>query len=204
MNAEFALRQKRPIPALFDAAVVAVAGAKRTCKGCGDKFIGSSRAQYCTAACKQRAHRGRGANRNAPRVTVAIPKSEQGSDFRSAPSVHSAEAVGLRQALDAELAQKSDAMGLPPEQPLEWSAVELANLETIADAIDRTVDLQGRYRAADDDKVRVKLSGEIRLLQRLAADLLRRVHTDLPAAPTYTSVKAQRAANTRWARNAAN
>lgn len=182
-----------------------MAGSKRTCVTCQNKFIGRATAQYCSAACKQRAHRGRrGANRNAPtRVTVTVP-SDQGSDSRSDPGGHCAEASALLQALDAELAMKSDAMGLPPEQPLEWSTVERANLGTIADAIDRKVDLQGRYRAADDDKVRVKLSGEIRLLQRLAADLLKRVSTDLPAAPSHISVKASQAAKTRWARNAAN
>ncbi|ULP45940.1 hypothetical protein [Mycolicibacter virginiensis] len=112
--------------------------------------------------------------------------------------------MALLQALNTELAQKSDAMGLPPDQPLEWSAVELATLEMIAAAIDRRADLYGSYRATDDDKIRVKLAGEIRLLETAVDRMLRRVHTDLPAAPSLTSVKAQRAANTRWARNAAN
>jgi hypothetical protein len=190
--------------------------AKRTCSSCGNGFIGRGGAEYCSAACRQRARRARGGgDRNAKcdtavtdTATAPPAKAKRGASRRAASTtstggVHCVEAVALLQALDAELAVKSDAMGLPPEQPLEWTAVELALLETVAGSIDRKVDLYARYRASDDDKVRVKLSGEVRLLERLAADLLKRVSTDLPAAPSHVSVKASEAAKTRWARNAA-
>jgi hypothetical protein len=56
--------------------------------------------------------------------------------------------------------------------------------------------------ASDDDKVRVKMSAELRLLETSLARLLKSVSTDLPAEPSLRSQKAARAANARW-RNAA-
>jgi hypothetical protein len=110
--------------------------------------------------------------------------------------------VELLQALDTELAQNSVSLRLPDDQPLEWSAAERLTLETIADSIDRRVDLHARYLASDDDKVRLKLSGEVRLLDMAIDRLLKRVHTDLPPAKSLTSVKASQAAHTRWQRDA--
>lgn len=120
------------------------------------------------------------------------------------PPGHGPEAAALLQALDEELAQASDALGLPPGGGLEWSASEKLILEQIADALDRKRDLCASYRASDDDGARVKLSGEIRLLEGAVERMLRRIRTEPPSAPSLVSMKAQRAANTRWARDAAN
>jgi hypothetical protein len=79
-----------------------------------------------------------------------------------------------------------------------WSAAERAVREAIACTVDRKVDLWGRYHASDDDKIRVKLSGELRLLETSLARLLKSVSTDLPSAPSLRSEKASRAANKRW------
>jgi len=77
---------------------------KRTCSACGNAFIGRASASYCSPACKQRAHRSRkGANRNAPRVTVLAPGGRRG---------HSAEAVALLAELDLELSENSADLGL--------------------------------------------------------------------------------------------
>jgi len=163
--------------------------AKRTCVDCGNGFIGSPRARYCSPACKQRAHRSRkGSNRNAPSVTVLTPGR----------GCHSAEAVALLAELDAELAENSTARGLV--DPLAWSAAEQAIRESLAWTVDRMVDLRARYHASDDDKVRLKISGELRLLETNLARLLKGVSTDLPAQPSIRSRKASRAANARWRR----
>lgn len=70
----------------------------------------------------------------------------------------------------------------------------------VACAIDRKVDLSARYRATDDAKLRIKLSGELRLLQGHIAQLLKQVKTDLPEPAPRVSQKARAAAQVRWRR----
>ena len=165
---------------------------KRVCASCGGAFIGRASARFCSPACKQRAHRSRkGRNGNAAPVTVT-------ARLASADTGHSAEAVALLAELDVELAENSAAHGLI--EPLEWSAAERAIRESIACTVDRQVDLWARYHASDDDKTRLKLSGELRLLETSLARLLKAVPTDLQAQPTHRSRKASRAANARWRR----
>lgn len=165
---------------------------KRTCGSCQNSFIGRSSALFCSPACKQRAHRSRkGHNGNASRVTVTVPAAPADTD-------HCAEAIALLAELDVELAENSAGRGLL--EPLAWSAAEQAIRESIAYTVDRQVDLWARYRACDDDKTRVKLSGELRLLETSLARLLKAVPTDLPTQPTHRSRKASRAANARWRR----
>jgi len=159
----------------------AKAAGRRTCAGCGGGFIGRVSARFCSPACKQKAYR----TRRAPRKAVVSVL----------PSGHCAAAVALLAELDAELAESSAARGLL--DPLEWTAAERATLENAAWTVDRLEDLRGAYRAADDAKVRVKISGELRLLETSLARLLKAVPTDLPAP------KADRpahAANARWRR----
>jgi hypothetical protein len=104
--------------------------------------------------------------------------------------------VALLDELDVELADNSAERG--ELEPLVWSAAEQAVREAIACTVDRKVDLWARYHASDDDKMRVKLSGELRLLETSLARLLKSVSTDLPATPSLRSEKASRAANKRW------
>jgi hypothetical protein len=113
---------------------------------------------------------------------------------------HCAEALALLAELDAELAENSAQRG--QLDPLEWSAAEQANRESIAWTVDRLVDLRARYLACEDDKTRVKISGELRLLEASLSRLLKSVPTDLPAPVSIRSRKARAAANQRW-RNAA-
>ncbi len=168
--------------------------AKLTCSNCGNPFLGRAGSKYCSPACKQRAHRR---NRNAQTVTVTVPAVE-GSHFKRDPSSHSAEAVALLAALDAELADNSESLGLSVDEPLIWSAAESEVLEMVATCVDRRVDLWARYLGSDESRVRVKLSAELRLLEMNIARLLRSISTSLPAPPSAVTVKAQRAANTRW------
>jgi hypothetical protein len=161
--------------------------AKKKCASCGDGFIGRSNAAYCSPTCRQRAHRGRGTR-----------KRDANRDVSRLPMAHTVEAVALLDELDTELADNSAERGLL--EPLVWSAAEQAVREAIACTVDRKVDLWARYHASDDDKMRVKISGELRLLETSLARLLRNVKTDLPmpANPSHRSRKASRAANKRW------
>lgn len=159
--------------------------ARKKCASCGDGFIGRSNAAYCSPTCRQRAHRGRGSR-----------KRNANSDVSRLPAAHTVEAIELLDELDAELANNTAEQGLL--EPLVWSAAEQAIRESIACTVDRKLDLWARYHASDDDGMRVKLSGELRLLEASLARLLKSVSTDLPAAPSVRSEKASRAANKRW------
>lgn len=56
------------------------------------------------------------------------------------------------------------------------------------------------YEAADEVKVRLKISAKMRLLEQAAARLVKEIKTDVSAPPSQTSMKASRAARTRWDR----
>jgi len=58
------------------------------------------------------------------------------------------------------------------------------------------------YEAPETDlKTRLKVSAEVRLLEGLAARLVRQIKTDLAMPESMTTVKARRAANRRWDRD---
>ena len=141
------------------------AAAKKKCAACGDGFIGRSNAAYCSPACRQRAHRGRGAqNRNASAVTV--------SEVVSGPprcGSRSAQAEAVLRSLDAQLALVGQERG----EEIEWSPQEQFQLELLAAEIDRTVDLAAMYEGCGEDvKLRVKLSAELRLLRQSTARMI--------------------------------
>ena len=72
----------------------------------------------------------------------------------------------LLAALAAEAAQNTKDRSDPPLVDVEhaWSAAERVVLEMVASEVDRKVDLSARYLSAEDDaKLRIKLSGELRL-----------------------------------------
>ena len=118
--------------------------ALKACSSCGNEFRGRSGASYCSAACKQRAHRQRtGRNRNARTVTDP-----------ACCGAHTPHAQAVLDALEAELAANAEQIG----QSLEWSAAERAVLDLIADTIDRRTDLQARYAACDDSGARLKVA----------------------------------------------
>lgn len=173
---------------------------RRKCSTCGNGFLGTLRAQYCSTACRQKAHRRRsGRDRNADRNETAVTVM---STLSAPPSgrVHTAEALAVLAALDAELADNAEQLGL--EEPLEWSAAERVLLKLIADSIDRRVELQHRYDESDDDRLQLKFATELRLLETSLGRLLKSVKTDLPAAPSRKSQKASQAAHARWGRDA--
>jgi len=98
--------------------------------------------------------------------------------------------------LNKELAVASQARG----QQLVWSAAEASILDQISSILDRKSELLELYDDARSVKNKLKISQELRLLERAAASLVKEVKPDLPAAPSMRSVKAARAARARWDR----
>ncbi|WP_162334403.1 hypothetical protein [Mycobacterium basiliense] len=115
---------------------------------------------------------------------------------RAPAAGHCPEAVALLERLDSELAENANVLG----KALKWSASETAILELVADTIDRRGELQRLYESTKDDKLRLKLAGELRLIEAALSRLLAKIKTDLPEPPSRTSRKAQAAARTRWDR----
>ena len=112
---------------------------------------------------------------------------------------HSRAARRIRRDLEEELADSAAEAGTE----LVWTAADRAILDRISATVDHISDLSRDYAAAADDvKLRMKLAGEIRLLDALLARLLKQVKTEPPAEPSLRSVKAQRAARVRWDRDA--
>jgi hypothetical protein len=110
----------------------------------------------------------------------------------------SAEARKVLRELDRELADAGARKGVG----LVWSAAEASILAQIASVLDRKADFLEAYEGSDELMVRLKISAEVRLLEGLAARLVRTVKTDLAQPESLVSVKARRAANARWERNA--
>jgi hypothetical protein len=110
----------------------------------------------------------------------------------------SPEARKVLRELDRELEQAGQGKGVS----LVWSAQEAAILAQIASVLDRKHDFLALYEDTDELKLRLKISAEVRLLEGLAARLVRLVKTDLAGPESMTTVKARRAANRRWDRDA--
>ena len=109
----------------------------------------------------------------------------------------SAAARKLLAALDAELAAASEQRG----QKLVWTAAESAVLGDIAFTVDRMVRLGRDWSRAEDPKLRIRLSAELRLLETSKARLLKQVLPDLPAPESMRTIRARRAVNARWKRD---
>ena len=106
----------------------------------------------------------------------------------------SSAAVKLLSDLDAELADAGSASG----ERLIWSAAEDQARELLADSVDRRVELNGRYERTRDTKTKIKVSAEIRRLDKQIMLLLKQIRTDVPQPESLTTIKARRAANVRW------
>jgi hypothetical protein len=111
------------------------------------------------------------------------------------------EAQRVLRALDAELAAAAKTAG----RELVWSAAEREVLDLIAAQIDRKVELAQRYAEADQVRVKLALATEVRLTEASVARLLKLIDTEVPedAPLSATSMKARRAAQSRWDRERA-
>jgi hypothetical protein len=111
----------------------------------------------------------------------------------------SAEGKRIRRDLDRELQSVAQERG----HTLVWSAQENAIIDLICDQIDRKMEIFAAYEEASDPKVKVKLSGEMRLLEQSVARLLRQVRTDVPGPESKRTQAARRAVRARWDRTGA-
>lgn len=109
----------------------------------------------------------------------------------------SSEAQALLAALDVELAASAKRSG----RDLVWSAAERDVLAMIGAAVDRRVELSATYqRSRTPMAMKIKLATEIRLTEQAIARLYRQVSTEPFLPMSGTSLKARRAANSRWDR----
>lgn len=86
----------------------------------------------------------------------------------------SAEARKVLRDLEKEKAAAAAQLG----QSLDWSAADTAILGQISSILDRKAQLLALYEGAEDVKMKVKLSGEVRLLEQAAARLALQVKTE--------------------------
>jgi hypothetical protein len=111
-------------------------------------------------------------------------------------AVKTSEAQQLLNALDAELEASSKSSG----RQLVWSAAEMDVLKMIGAQVDRRVALSQAYEGCAGVPGKLRIATELRLLEQAIAKLFKQISTDLPAPMSSVSLKAQRAANTRWNR----
>lgn len=107
---------------------------------------------------------------------------------------HSVETRKVLRGLRKEL----EAAGASSGQKLVWTASDELVLDQLSSILDRKAQLLGLYEVAEDLDVKVKLSGEVRLLEQAAARLVKLVKTDIPVPESRRTVMARRAANVRW------
>jgi DNA-binding Lrp family transcriptional regulator len=126
------------------------------------------------------------------RDSVVTQAAAQGvsAQFRSRDSER------LVAALNAELAEAARAGG----HELAWSAAEADVIGMLAAGVDRRVELSAQYAACDNVNVKLKIATELRLLEQSIARLYRQVSTEVAAPRSMTSLKASRAAHSRWDR----
>jgi DNA binding protein with HTH domain len=110
--------------------------------------------------------------------------------------VTAGESARLVAALNAELAEAARAVG----HELVWSAAEADVIGMLAAGVDRRVELSAQYAACDNVNVKLKIATELRLLEQSIARLYRQVSTEVAAPRSITSMKASRAAHSRWDR----
>ena len=110
-------------------------------------------------------------------------------------ATRSSEARRIRRDLQSQL----DAVGRATGQPMQWTPEESAVIDMICDAYDRKSQLEKALAGAEDDKARVKLAGEIRLIESHTARLLKQIRIPLPTQQeSRRTTRARQAANARW------
>ena len=149
--------------------------------------------------------------RRGSRSVLVIFLGRQHNSLNPAPGYNrpmakrSSEARKLARDLQKELDEHAEANGVC----LSWSVPEQATIELIQDQIDRKVELLSDYSAAQDEKARVKLSAEVRLLEGSIGRLLKLIDTQpkvkaapVPVVESQESRRARQAAEARWGRRA--
>jgi hypothetical protein len=109
------------------------------------------------------------------------------------------EVAEIGAALDAELARACQQHG----DGVEWSPQEAESIRILLDTARRRAEVRDVYlrtvAASDaDPAVLVKLSGELRQLDKAVSMHYKAINADMPAQLTLTTIKARKAANVRW------
>jgi hypothetical protein len=99
-----------------------------------------------------------------------------------------------------ELDKEREAVSKQLGRPVFWTAEDQAVLGQISSILDRKADFLKAYEEAEEIKVRLKISAEVRLLEQAAARLVKQVQPKPPEQKGLVAVKAARAANQRWAK----
>lgn len=101
--------------------------------------------------------------------------------------------------MDAALAKVSQEMGQPADEPLEWTELDALALDGACAAADRSEVLQAGFESELAGEARssvlVKLSAEVRALDRQVVDLLAKVNVGLGDG---ISLRHQKASRARW------
>jgi hypothetical protein len=115
---------------------------------------------------------------------------------------HCAAAMELLARLDADLAANAKRRGID----MFWETGDIEARKILADTMDRREKVQQLWGEATDPKRVVPLSNELRQLDSAVQRLLASIKTDIAEPESLTTIKARRAASTRWdkerARNA--
>lgn len=111
---------------------------------------------------------------------------------------HTAEAVKLLADLDADLAAAGEAIG----DELLWDTNDTEIREALALTVDRRARLRQVWATTKDESLLVKLSVELRQLDSAIVKMLTELRSAMepPQPQSLTSIKARRAADTRWQR----
>jgi hypothetical protein len=64
--------------------------------------------------------------------------------------------------------------------------------------VDRGADVAARYERTRETMVRIKVSAELRQLDKAIMLLVKNIRTEMPAPESLVTVKARRAAQARW------
>jgi hypothetical protein len=105
----------------------------------------------------------------------------------------------IRRELDRMLADTATRTG----QSLQWDQADDKLLAMLQDHVDREVMLTKLLDTADSVRQRIELATELRLTQGAITRLLKEIRASMPAEHppmSATSLKAQRAAQSRWHR----
>ena len=101
-----------------------------------------------------------------------------------------------------DLEKELDASGQATNQQLVWTAADSMVIDQCADMLDRKAELQVMYDEAEKQTAKVRLSGEMRLLEQASSRLIKTLRTELPKIESRRTVMNRHAANVRWGNSA--
>lgn len=105
--------------------------------------------------------------------------------------------MALLKSIDAAALKNAAKRG---HSEIRWDHVETQQREQLADLVDRGQEMKVLFDAAEDPALKVKISNELRQIDKAIGNLVAAIKVDAEPAPSVTSIKARKAANARWDR----